>query len=314
MAGPDDDRGLLRELVGDGRPALALTAVALLFSGAFAILLATRREFLPHDVTFLGMTAGELCAIADCRIVRFMFHDRVAFGGTLLAVAILYLWLAFFPLRRGAAWAWWAGRRSVCEQHSVRNDGVAATAVGGRRAHAEVSRKVIETYPELPASWAPYDPQSPTVAMRVASLIRERVPRVTVEHIGSTAVPEFGGKGVVDVMIVCASEEREWVSEVLADLGFQPQSTRDPFPESRPMRVGALRHKRRLYRIHAHVLTSGNPEVRALLDFRDRLRADSMLRERYEACKKAILASGGIDSLDYSKAKEQFFADLGGAK
>src|SRR5688572_23404493 len=103
-----EQRGLFRELVGDGRPALALTGVALFVSGAFAIFLSFRREFLPHDVAFLGMTAADLCALAECRIVRFMFHDRVAFGGTLLAIATLYLWLAAFPLRQGAAWAWWA--------------------------------------------------------------------------------------------------------------------------------------------------------------------------------------------------------------
>ena len=106
----EEQRGLLRELIGDGRPALALTAVALFVSGAFAIFLSFRREFLPHDVTFLGMTAADLCAFADCRIVRFMFHDRVAFGGTLLAIATLYLWLAAFPLRQGAAWAWLASQ------------------------------------------------------------------------------------------------------------------------------------------------------------------------------------------------------------
>jgi hypothetical protein len=104
----DEERGFLGELIGDGRPALALTAVALLLSGAMAIFLAIRREFLPHDVAYLGMNAEALCAIADCRIVRFMFHDRVAFGGTLIAVAILYLWLVGFPLRQRLVWAWWA--------------------------------------------------------------------------------------------------------------------------------------------------------------------------------------------------------------
>ncbi len=104
----DDERGLVAELAGDGRPLLALTAVMLLLSGAFAVFLSVRREFLPHDVAFLGSTADTLCAIADCRIVRFMFHDRVAFGGTLVAIAVLYLWLASFPLRDGYAWAWWA--------------------------------------------------------------------------------------------------------------------------------------------------------------------------------------------------------------
>jgi len=103
----EDDRGLPGELTGDGRPLLSLTALLLLLSGAFAIFLSIRREFLPHDVDYLGTTAEALCLKADCRIVRFMFHDRVAFGGTLVAVAILYLWLVAFPLRQRLAWAWW---------------------------------------------------------------------------------------------------------------------------------------------------------------------------------------------------------------
>jgi hypothetical protein len=36
-----------------------------------------------------------------------MFHDRVAFGGVLIAIGTLYLWLAQFPLKRGEEWAWW---------------------------------------------------------------------------------------------------------------------------------------------------------------------------------------------------------------
>ena len=31
------------------------------------------------------MTPDQLCAIGDCRVVAFMFHDRVAFGGVLIA-------------------------------------------------------------------------------------------------------------------------------------------------------------------------------------------------------------------------------------
>jgi hypothetical protein len=103
----NDDRSLVRELIGNGELPLSLTAAALFVSGAFALFLASRREFLPHDVAFLGMTADQLCAVADCRVVGFMFHDRVAFGGTLLAVAVLYQWLTLFPLRAGARWAWW---------------------------------------------------------------------------------------------------------------------------------------------------------------------------------------------------------------
>ena len=86
------DQGLLYLIIGDGSVLLTLTGVGLLVSGCFAIFLAMRREFLPHDVAFLGMNGEQLCRFAGCRIVGFMFHDRVAFGGTLIAVAILYLW------------------------------------------------------------------------------------------------------------------------------------------------------------------------------------------------------------------------------
>jgi hypothetical protein len=103
-----EDPSFLSVLVDDGRPLIMLTAVALLLSGLFAIFLAARREFLPHDIAYLGLNAEHLCGVAGCRIVRFMFHDRVAFGGTLLSVAALYLWLAAVPLREGARWAWQA--------------------------------------------------------------------------------------------------------------------------------------------------------------------------------------------------------------
>ncbi len=168
-------------------------------------------------------------------------------------------------------------------------------------------RKVIERYPQLPACWAPYDIRFPLIAAQVTSLVRDRMPNVTVEHIGSTAVPGCGGKGVIDVMVVCAPECLERVKDLLGDLGFQPQVTRDAFPESRPMRVGALRYQGRLFRIHAHVLTTGAHEAGGLLAFRDRLRTDSALRASYEACKQTILATGAVDSVAYAEAKARFF-------
>lgn len=94
-------------VAGDGRPLLAVVAVALMFAGAFALFLAARGEFLPHDEAFLGMSANELCSLADCRVVDFMLHDRAAFGGALLAIGLLYLWMIAVPLGRGEDWSWW---------------------------------------------------------------------------------------------------------------------------------------------------------------------------------------------------------------
>lgn len=108
MATHDDQRaGLFGPILGDGRPLLLITAGSLFFAGGFMLFLAATGEFLPHDIHYLGMTAADLCRIGSCRIVDFMIHDRAAFGGTLLGIGVLYVWLTVFPLAGGEAWAWW---------------------------------------------------------------------------------------------------------------------------------------------------------------------------------------------------------------
>lgn len=106
--GDDEDvRGAMQALLGDGRFLLALTGVALAGAGAFALFLCATGHFLPHDVAFLRMDARGLAGVANRELVDFMFHDRAAFGGALISIGVLYLWLVEFPLRRGEAWAWW---------------------------------------------------------------------------------------------------------------------------------------------------------------------------------------------------------------
>lgn len=107
IPGKSRSPGFVSALAGDGTPLIKLQAVCLALAGAFAIFQASTGEFLPHDVAFLQMTARELCGINECRVVHFMIHDRISFGGSLIAIATLDLWLAEFPLRQGERWAWW---------------------------------------------------------------------------------------------------------------------------------------------------------------------------------------------------------------
>lgn len=94
-------------LVGDGRSLVTLSGLILIGAGLFAAFQAATGHFLPHDEAYLGMTANELCQLQQCRIVHFMIHDRIAFGGALVAIGTLYLYLAAGPLAEGRAWAWW---------------------------------------------------------------------------------------------------------------------------------------------------------------------------------------------------------------
>jgi len=109
-----EDRPLLTALLADGRFLIALTGMALLASGVFAIAQSFTGQLLPHDMQALGMDAATLSHRANIHLVRFMFHDRVAFGGTLLAIGMAYWWLAEFPLHAGTEWAWWTLAISGC--------------------------------------------------------------------------------------------------------------------------------------------------------------------------------------------------------
>src|SRR5262245_12382336 len=102
-----DSRGFIEAILGDGRPLLSLTGVCLILSGIFAVFLSITGHFLPHDVAYLGMTSSQLCTLHQCKIVHFMFHDRVSFGGSIIAIGTLYLWIVEFPLRERESWAWW---------------------------------------------------------------------------------------------------------------------------------------------------------------------------------------------------------------
>lgn len=87
---------------------VAFTGLVLVASGIAALVLASTTTFFPYDYQYLGMTAEDLCRRNACKIVHFMKHDRVSFGGAILAIGIVYVWLAQKPLRRGEPWAFWS--------------------------------------------------------------------------------------------------------------------------------------------------------------------------------------------------------------
>jgi GrpB-like predicted nucleotidyltransferase (UPF0157 family) len=169
-----------------------------------------------------------------------------------------------------------------------------------------VPGRPIGKYEQAPAACLPYDPRAPEVARTVTGMIHQYLAHVVVEHVGSTAVPGCAGKGVVDLLIPYREGELEPVKDTLQDLGFQRQSTRDPFPEDRPMHVGSIRHKGDTFRLHVHVVPALSSEPDELRAFRDRLRADPEMLEAYVRRKRGIIEGRTTDSVDYSIIKGSF--------
>jgi GrpB-like predicted nucleotidyltransferase (UPF0157 family) len=165
---------------------------------------------------------------------------------------------------------------------------------------------MIRTYLAHPPECREYDPAAVEVACLVSYRILALLPMVAVEHVGSTAVPGCPGKGIVDLVVVYPAGRLELVKAVLEQLGFQPQRHGHRFPETRPMRVGALEHAGKAYRLHVHVVAEGSPEVQAMCAFRDRLRVDAALRRAYVGRKRAIIEAGVRNAAAYTAKKASF--------
>jgi GrpB-like predicted nucleotidyltransferase (UPF0157 family) len=162
-------------------------------------------------------------------------------------------------------------------------------------------------YQSLPAACHDYDPRAPEVAERVAAIIAYFLPDTLAEHIGSTSVPDCAGKGIIDLLLPYQDVAHlQAIKVALAKLGFQRQTTRDPFPEDRPMRTGSIAQNNTIFRLHLHIVPADSPEVADLRAFRDRLRADPALLAAYVARKREILATGTTDPIDYSIVKGEF--------
>ena len=165
----------------------------------------------------------------------------------------------------------------------------------------------IGRYRRLPVKVHHADPDAPEVARRLIALIATRWPATPAEHVGSSAVPGLAGKGIIDLLLVAEPAHIPAITQVLLELGFQPQVPA-AFPATRPMLWGTFRHGDIEYPVHVHVVSASSPEVAAMRGFRDALRADPVLRRRYAALKRAIVAGGPADPVAFTKAKHDWIA------
>ncbi len=180
--------------------------------------------------------------------------------------------------------------------------GLAYTPAVTQVRSTNATSKPIGPYERLQAEVHEWDPKTVEVAARVAELVAEHRPDLTVEHIGSTSVPGLPGKGIVDLSIETDPADIPAVVSMLYDLGFGPQPGPDPWPPTRPMPVGSLDLDGERYRIHLHVQPLGGDSRRDLA-FRDALRNDPELRSQYEGLKRGITDAGPVEGLRYTHSK-----------
>jgi GrpB-like predicted nucleotidyltransferase (UPF0157 family) len=124
-----------------------------------------------------------------------------------------------------------------------------------------------------------------------------------IEHIGSTSVPGLRAKPVVDLLapVQSLASARSAIPKLAAEGWlFWPD---DP---NRDYRLWFLRPRPTARTHHLQVIQHDDPNVRALIAFRDALRADAALRDAYAVLKDDLARQYATDRTAYTNAKSDF--------
>jgi len=154
----------------------------------------------------------------------------------------------------------------------------------------------------------PYSKRFPELFEREKERIISHVKnRLIIEHVGSTAVPHLGGKGIIDIAI--GVEEIDSVSRQLQSLGYEFRPTRST-PDRLFFRVDLPDPEEGARRYHIHLMRLGNKDWKDLLSFRDYLRNHPEEAEKYADLKKKAAAEVNEDGVKYREVKDPMFKQI----
>lgn len=130
-----------------------------------------------------------------------------------------------------------------------------------------------------------------------------------IEHIGSTAIPGLGGKGIIDIAICVDKQNMDATCKELQDLGYKyrpEHSTRDryylitylPDPEENTRRY------------HIHLTHPENTEWKEFINFRDYLRHHPKELNEYAKLKEQAAVEANHEGDRYRQIKEPVFKKI----
>lgn len=129
---------------------------------------------------------------------------------------------------------------------------------------------------------------------------------ISIEHIGSTAVPGLGGKGIIDIAIAVDKTLLNETKNKLQELGyeFRPSfSTPDRLYFN--IHLPDLEEGSRRY--HLHLTYPESKEWKELIDFRDYLLENPEMVQEYTELKKNAVVEADQDGEKYRKMKAPIF-------
>ncbi|MFJ1613340.1 MULTISPECIES: GrpB family protein [unclassified Streptomyces] len=130
-----------------------------------------------------------------------------------------------------------------------------------------------------------------------------------IEHTGSTSVPGLPAKPVIDILLIVpdSADESAYVPS-LTPLGYALAVREPDWYEHRVLRKPDLAPSAES--VNLHVLSTGCPEIRRMILFRDWLRAHTNDRDLYARTKRDLAQRTWTYMQHYADAKSEVIADI----
>lgn len=130
-----------------------------------------------------------------------------------------------------------------------------------------------------------------------------------IEHVGSTAVPNLGGKGIIDIYIVAPKKDLDRISKEVLKSGyeFRPRVSPDQHVFHRidlPDPIEGMR------RYHIHISYPEAKDFKQAIAFRDYLKAHSEDVKKYASTKKKASLEANQDKDKYMAIKNPAIQEI----
>lgn len=130
-----------------------------------------------------------------------------------------------------------------------------------------------------------------------------------IEHIGSTAVPGLGGKGIIDIAIAVNKTCMESTSKQLQDLGYEYRPSFST-PDRLYFIIYLPDQEEENRRYHIHLTYPENNEWKEFIGFRDYLRHHPEELQEYANLKEQAAFEANHEGERYRKVKEPMFEKI----
>ena len=153
----------------------------------------------------------------------------------------------------------------------------------------------------------PYNSKLPKIFEKQKKRISKVIDNNDIHHIGSTAVPELGGKGIIDIMIGIKNwKEAKSIVKKIKKIGFKHIHPREKG------RLFLSKHRKSTPpdNVHIHIVRKGGKEYKELLFFRDYLRKNKKEVKKLFKLKLKWLKEAKGDRKRYFKLKENYVKQI----